>query len=482
MNRLVGWFLALVLAFSVASPVAAQGGADACPVLVESALDLAAESCARLDRNEVCYGNTQVAATGWDAVSLPDFAVPGDTASVLDLASIETAALSVEQNQWGVAVMALQADLPGTLPGQDVTFVLFGDAELRSEVPLVEGAAPPQTCAAMAAGGLNVRGGPGTDSPVVGGLAAGEQIILTGRNPAGDWVVFEADEQAVWAYAPLLDMDCDLPALPVVAESAGSMQYTAPMQAFYLRTGAGSLACNEAPRDGLLVQSPAQTVVHFRINGVDVAVGSTVLFQTRGMELIISTLEGSASAASGGVTITVRPGQRAVVTAGNPPADPEPFEPEAVRHTPVELLPKQVSLPLPAVDVIRLVGCAGGEVTIPASKSVVVVALGWASADRAHIDSYASVANLSATYDGVPLTHWSRIGPTSRSLTIDGETKEGWMVDDHWTISNLQPGRHEIVGRYEFGGALFEDIDYDGNGQLDPVPGSSFSCTLIVTP
>jgi hypothetical protein len=344
--RLFGFIAIWVVVMACGSGlVAAQGGADACPVLVESALDLAQESCARLDRNEVCYGNTLVAAIGWDAVSLPDFTVPGDTASVLDLASIETAALNVEQNQWGVAVMALQADLPGTLPGQVVTFVLFGEAEIRSEVPPAGIAPPPQTCAATATGGLNVRGGPGTGYPVVGGLAAGEQIILTGRNPAGDWVTFEADGESAWVYAPLLDTDCDPAALPVVAGFAGGTRYAAPLQAFYLRTGSGVPVCEEAPRNGVLVQTPEDTTVHFRINGVEVMVGSTAFFEEQDGALVVNTLEGMVTVTAKGRTQIVAPGYRVVAGREAAPTAPAPYDRADVSSMPLELLPHRVSVP-----------------------------------------------------------------------------------------------------------------------------------------
>ncbi len=42
--------------------------------------------------------------------------------------------------------------------------------------------------------GLNLRGGPGTNYAVVGGLPAGAEITLVGRNEAGDWLVVRTEE------------------------------------------------------------------------------------------------------------------------------------------------------------------------------------------------------------------------------------------------------------------------------------------------
>lgn len=43
------------------------------------------------------------------------------------------------------------------------------------------------TPSAQAARAVNVRGGPGTAYPVIGGLAAGQTVTITGKNAAGDW-------------------------------------------------------------------------------------------------------------------------------------------------------------------------------------------------------------------------------------------------------------------------------------------------------
>lgn len=89
----------------------------------------------------------------------------------------------------------------------------------------------------------NVRGGPSTDYPVVGAVAAGEQYPLTGRNAQGDWwQICCFAEQPGWIYAPLVEVQntdlvaevTDLPPPPAqpiqapVAESAPSE--TAPIE------------------------------------------------------------------------------------------------------------------------------------------------------------------------------------------------------------------------------------------------------------
>lgn len=120
-------FLSVLLTFGLA---AAQ--AD-CPALVEQALAEVAERCVELERNTICYGNTLVNAVDWQNQALAGFSAAGDTAAAEDIARLETAALDVENALWGIAVLSLQANLPDTLPGQNVTFIAFGDVRLTSE-------------------------------------------------------------------------------------------------------------------------------------------------------------------------------------------------------------------------------------------------------------------------------------------------------------------------------------------------------------
>ncbi|MBX3052466.1 MAG: SH3 domain-containing protein [Caldilineaceae bacterium] len=52
---------------------------------------------------------------------------------------------------------------------------------------------------------MNVRGGPGTNYPVVGALNAGDSARITGKNSAGDWwQVSLAGGATGWVYAPLV--------------------------------------------------------------------------------------------------------------------------------------------------------------------------------------------------------------------------------------------------------------------------------------
>lgn len=310
-----------------------------CPSIVEQALDRVGDFCRDLGRNQVCYGNRLVTATTWDETDLPGFDAAGDKAGLDDLATLATAPLDATTGDWGVAMLAVQANLPDSLPGQNILFMVLGDAELRSEVP------PPQAVVeATAAGRANLRGGPGTQYGVVGGLAAGQSLALVGRNAAGDWLLLAGGGVERWVFADLVRPAGDAAALPVV--EPGAHRFNAPMQAFRLRSGLSETRCDEAPPDGVLVQLPITAKVHFRINGVTVDLASTVfLSAARDDELTVSTFRGTVSVTSAGVTRRIPPGYTLTVREGRPPGEPQPYDYDALKAAPIQLMPVRFAVP-----------------------------------------------------------------------------------------------------------------------------------------
>ncbi len=122
----------------------AQGeGDDACPSLVETALQILDASCTALGRDEACYGHTSVEV---DLVQPGEaaFAAPGDRVPLAEVQRIATAPLSLDGQEWGLALLSTRASLPDTLPGQGVLFLLMGDARLENETPADADAGPMQ--------------------------------------------------------------------------------------------------------------------------------------------------------------------------------------------------------------------------------------------------------------------------------------------------------------------------------------------------
>lgn len=112
----------------IAGSVLAQTAS--CPELVRTALAVASEACEGIGRNQVCYGNIQL--EGEPKAGIEEFVLeaPGDMVDAASLQTLRLSALDEDADMWGIALMNLQANIPATLPGQNVTFLLFGDVEI----------------------------------------------------------------------------------------------------------------------------------------------------------------------------------------------------------------------------------------------------------------------------------------------------------------------------------------------------------------
>jgi len=119
----------IILVLLFCSSVAAQSD---CPAIVNTALETASTSCVNIGRNQVCYGNLTLHAEAQPDAEDFTFEAAGDIASVVDIASLTLDPMSEADSTWGVALMLLQANLPDTVPGQNVTVVLFGNIQLSN--------------------------------------------------------------------------------------------------------------------------------------------------------------------------------------------------------------------------------------------------------------------------------------------------------------------------------------------------------------
>lgn len=245
------------------APPVAQSADDECPAFVGDALAKTTDICDGTGRNQACYGNSQLAATMQDDTNA-SFANPGDIVDVTTIKSLQLSGLDLGNELWGIVLMRLQANLDDTTPGQNVTFLMFGDVELenRSE---------------------------------------------------GD---------------------------------------TNNVQSFYFASGIGDSACNSAPESGLLIQTPEGVgEINLVINEVNIDLGSTAYIQAeRDADMIVNVVEGQAQVTSQDVTQTVSAGYRTTIAldengvAESPPAEPEPYQVQALRRLPVRNLQRPITI------------------------------------------------------------------------------------------------------------------------------------------
>ncbi|MEO1646076.1 MAG: hypothetical protein AAFR67_12880, partial [Chloroflexota bacterium] len=122
------WLFIFISLFSIVSLVSAQ---EECPETVDEAVLALSDICLTIGRNQACYGNGDIVAVPVADASI-EFDNPGDTAAVDDIENLTLSPFESSLTEWGVAVLVLQADLPDTLPGQNVTMLLFGDVDLQT--------------------------------------------------------------------------------------------------------------------------------------------------------------------------------------------------------------------------------------------------------------------------------------------------------------------------------------------------------------
>jgi LysM repeat protein len=109
-----------------------------CDQLVTQALAQTGSACQGMERNSACYGHDQVNASFEGALANP-FESAGDRADLLQLRTLNTAPLDETNGVWGIAIIKAQADLAGTLPGQNVTLLFYGDAGITGAAPTMRG-------------------------------------------------------------------------------------------------------------------------------------------------------------------------------------------------------------------------------------------------------------------------------------------------------------------------------------------------------
>ncbi|MBL8133541.1 MAG: hypothetical protein JNL42_16890 [Anaerolineae bacterium] len=128
-------FVLLLSGLVVAPAFARLQNTSECPRIVEEALSTVDSFCAATGRNQACFGHIALTADLRGEPGAISFEQPGDVVDVASLESMHLSPLLASTGEWGVSLMRLQANLPDTLPGENVTFLLFGDVEVQNAVP-----------------------------------------------------------------------------------------------------------------------------------------------------------------------------------------------------------------------------------------------------------------------------------------------------------------------------------------------------------
>lgn len=344
-------FAFVLLCFTTIAATTATAQDDTCSATVAQALAAVQDGCSATARNQACYGYVALSATPREGVENFTFSQEGDLVNVGDLSTLRLSALDTTANTWGIAMMKLQANLPATLPGQNVTFLMFGDVEIQNAVE--PGGA---TVGITSNGGINIRNSPSTNGAVIGSLSNGETLSANGRNADSTWLRIQIpdSDSLGWVFAELVTPDGDVSVLPVVDASSEEVPFQ-PMQAFYFQTGISETTCDAAPADGILIQTPEGAgKVNLRANDVDIQLGSTAFLQAQPSSVMtVSVVEGEGTVTSNGETLVIPAGSQVTIPvddqmrAIDAPSDPQPYTEELVDPLPVQVLPEPITVAPP---------------------------------------------------------------------------------------------------------------------------------------
>lgn len=258
---------------------------NTCPALVQSALEQMGDNCTGLGRNSACYGFTRVDSTFFDTAPLDFFSKPSDRAELAQIETISTAPLSLDDDQWGIAVMNVQANVPGALPGQSIVFMLMGDTELTNAVPPENMLPEVEPVNLTTRTETRVLSSPAANASAVATIPAG--AFLQALGISDEWLRVYSEAGLGWVSSEAVADDSALDDLPAITEL---MQ--PPMQAFQVSTAINDLLCSEAP-SLLAIQSPENIKVDLMANGVHIRMGSLILVRVLpGNILQIMTIEG----------------------------------------------------------------------------------------------------------------------------------------------------------------------------------------------
>lgn len=328
----VAIFLAIQMIGTVSAGSMNQTTGDDCSAIARSALDAVQAVCGDTGRNQVCYGNISIDAEASDSATNFAFEKAGDIADLSDISSLRLKTLDYFSDEWGVALLRVQASLPDDAP-QNVTMLLFGNVNIANDGVGELVNLPVATTTAS-----NVRLSPSSNGPVLGSVTASAELVANGRITNGigeEWIRVQFDRGpggVGWVWGNLITTAGDRNTL-VELESQNARPY-GPMQAFTFTSGQDDRPCTTAPDSGILIQTPAGVgEINFLINEVDIRVGSTVFLQNvPNRNMAIRTLEGRVLTTVDSVTRLVPQGSQINIpvdengSVSGPLGMPEPYD------------------------------------------------------------------------------------------------------------------------------------------------------------
>jgi hypothetical protein len=104
-------------------------GPPTCQSLIDRAINYTGNYCDHIGTNRACYGSPTIQAQ-MIANTNQRFSERGDVVDLGLIQSIAAAPLSLIRDEWGIAIFRVLANTPGSVPGQAITLMVFGNTKL----------------------------------------------------------------------------------------------------------------------------------------------------------------------------------------------------------------------------------------------------------------------------------------------------------------------------------------------------------------
>jgi uncharacterized protein YraI len=100
--------------------------------------------------------------------------------------------------------MKVQANLPRTVPGQNVVIVMIGNMEIENLGSANDYAAEPVTVTTLTS--ANLRNEPSVYALVMDAVSAGEELLVDGMSDNGRWLRVVQEGRLLWVYGQSTDL------------------------------------------------------------------------------------------------------------------------------------------------------------------------------------------------------------------------------------------------------------------------------------
>ncbi len=267
----------LLIALLGVLPVYAQ---PTCPTETLLSFSRAASTCYALESEQACIGGAEVTALDFDGQAVDGFRQIGDRISINALHQLT---LNSTAGSLPIVSLNVQANLTDAEQRRSM-LLLIGTATLENQIePLTE-------LVVFVTGTANLRAAPQENADILARAAINESMVVNGRTQDSRWLRTRLRDSntVAWVSAEVIRGD-NLNTLSVVT---GDTPLQRAFEHLRLSTG-GSVLCNGALTDGLLLQSPGvESALSLTLNDSQVDLAGTFFITAEADTLSIYALVG----------------------------------------------------------------------------------------------------------------------------------------------------------------------------------------------